>query len=216
MKALGMIETYGFIGSVEAADVMLKCADVTLVGTEKVSGGLYYISVTGDVGAVKTAVEAASEAVKRLGVNHLKGAHVIPRPDGQLKTFHQLDTVSEDTETSEIVTVSPEINNTASQEVEVVSELQNDFIEEVDESFKKAEVVQEAEVVHDSELVEPITEKVMTFKEYKRKLDRKRASELRDMVALNPHIEVSEEALKTYARKDMIGLLLEDYKAQQI
>jgi len=78
MQALGMIETRGLIAAIEAADTMLKAADVELVGTEKIGSGLVTVMVQGDVGAVKAATEAAQEAASRLG--ELVAVHVIPRP----------------------------------------------------------------------------------------------------------------------------------------
>jgi ethanolamine utilization protein EutM len=84
--ALGMIETKGFVGAIEAADAMVKAADVRLVGQEKVDGGLVTVLVEGDVGAVKAAVEAGTEAARRVG--ELVSAHVIPSPHdevGELK-----------------------------------------------------------------------------------------------------------------------------------
>lgn len=89
MRALGLIETYGFIGAVEAADVMLKVANVSLMKLEKVRGGLVTVTVAGDVGAVKTAVEAGANAVQRLSGSSLCSSHVIPRPDTQLKSILQ-------------------------------------------------------------------------------------------------------------------------------
>ncbi len=78
MLALGMIETRGLTASIEAADAMLKSADVELVGTEKIGSGLVTVMVQGDVGAVKAATEAGQEAASRIG--ELVAAHVIPRP----------------------------------------------------------------------------------------------------------------------------------------
>lgn len=78
MLALGMIETRGLTASIEAADAMLKSADVELVGTEKIGSGLVTVMVQGDVGAVKAATEAGQEAAARIG--ELVAAHVIPRP----------------------------------------------------------------------------------------------------------------------------------------
>ena len=78
MLALGMIETRGLTASIEAADAMLKSADVELVGTEKIGSGLVTVMVQGDVGAVKAATEAGQEAASRIG--ELVSAHVIPRP----------------------------------------------------------------------------------------------------------------------------------------
>ncbi|MBX8936013.1 BMC domain-containing protein [Enterococcus hulanensis] len=76
--ALGMIETKGLVGAVEAADAMVKAANVTLVGTEKIGSGLVTVMVRGDVGAVKAAVDAGSAAAEKVG--EVVSVHVIPRP----------------------------------------------------------------------------------------------------------------------------------------
>ena len=78
MNALGMIETKGLVGSIEAADAMLKAANVTLASKTHVGGGLVTVMVRGDVGAVKAAVDAGAAAAERVG--ELVSVHVIPRP----------------------------------------------------------------------------------------------------------------------------------------
>jgi ethanolamine utilization protein EutM len=78
MKALGMIETRGLVGAVEALDAMVKSANVEVLGTKEVGGGLVSVFVQGDVGAVKAAVDAGAESVKKIG--ELVSVHVIPRP----------------------------------------------------------------------------------------------------------------------------------------
>lgn len=82
-QALGMVETRGLIASIEAADTMLKAANVELVGTEKIGSGLVSVMVRGDVGAVKSAVESGAEAASRIG--ELISTHVIPRPHGDVE-----------------------------------------------------------------------------------------------------------------------------------
>ena len=77
-EALGMIETRGLTAAVEAADAMVKAAEVTLIGTEKIGSGLVSVMVRGDVGAVKAAVESGTAAASRLG--EIIATHVIPRP----------------------------------------------------------------------------------------------------------------------------------------
>jgi len=77
-EALGMIETRGLTAAVEAADAMVKAAEVTLIGTEKIGSGLVSVMVRGDVGAVKAATEAGAATASRLG--ELIAVHVIPRP----------------------------------------------------------------------------------------------------------------------------------------
>ena len=81
--ALGMIETRGLIGSIEAADAMVKAADVTLIGKVHVGGGLVTVMVRGEVGAVKAAVDAGAAAAQRVG--NLISQHVIPRPHGEVE-----------------------------------------------------------------------------------------------------------------------------------
>jgi ethanolamine utilization protein EutM len=76
--ALGMVETRGLVGSVEAADAMVKAANVVLIGSEYVGGGYVTVMVRGDVGAVKAATDAGAAAAKRVG--DLVSVHVIPRP----------------------------------------------------------------------------------------------------------------------------------------
>ena len=87
MQALGMIETRGTLAAIEAADVMLKAADVTLVEKTKIGGGLVTVTVTGDVAAVTAAVDAGASAAEHLGEDLLVSRHVIPRPHEELEGF---------------------------------------------------------------------------------------------------------------------------------
>ena len=77
-QALGMVETRGLVGAIEAADAMVKAANVSLVGKEQIGSGLVTVMVRGDVGAVKSATEAGCAAAKRVG--ELVSVHVIPSP----------------------------------------------------------------------------------------------------------------------------------------
>ncbi|WP_425449518.1 BMC domain-containing protein [Dethiothermospora halolimnae] len=83
--ALGMIETKGLVGAVEAADAMSKAANIELVGRELSGAGLVTIMVRGDVGAVKAAVDAGAAAAEKVG--RLISVHVIPRPHGEMKAI---------------------------------------------------------------------------------------------------------------------------------
>ena len=85
MKALGLIETKGTLAAVEAADAMVKAADVTLVEKTRVGGGLVTITVTGDVAAVQAAVAAGVAAVERIAASSLAAKLVIPRPHEELE-----------------------------------------------------------------------------------------------------------------------------------
>jgi ethanolamine utilization protein EutM len=81
--ALGMVETRGFIGSVEAADAMVKAANVLLIGSEYIGAGYVTVLVRGDVGAVKAATDAGAAAARRVG--ELISVHVIPRPHAEVE-----------------------------------------------------------------------------------------------------------------------------------
>ena len=89
MKALGMIETYGRVGSIEGLDAALKGAEVSLVNMIRVGGGLTATFVEGDVGATKAAIDAASAAAERVG--KLVSCHVIPRPDPAVRAMLDMD-----------------------------------------------------------------------------------------------------------------------------
>ena len=82
-NALGLIETKGLVGAIEAADAMVKAANVKLIGKEKVGGGYVTVFVRGDVGAVKAATDAGAAAAERVG--ELISVHVIPRPHSDLE-----------------------------------------------------------------------------------------------------------------------------------
>ena len=83
LQALGMVETKGLVGSIEAADAMVKAANVRLIGKVHVGGGLVTVMVRGDVGAVKAATDAGAAAASRVG--ELVSVHVIPRPHSDVE-----------------------------------------------------------------------------------------------------------------------------------
>ena len=83
--ALGMIETKGLVGCIEAADAMVKAAKVTLIGKERIGGGYVTVMVRGEVGAVKAATDAGAAAARRVG--ELISVHVIPRPHSEVESI---------------------------------------------------------------------------------------------------------------------------------
>lgn len=83
VEALGMVETRGLVAAIEAADAMVKAANVTLIGTERIGSGLVTVMVRGDVGAVQAATDAGAAAGSKLG--ELVSVHVIPRPHGDVE-----------------------------------------------------------------------------------------------------------------------------------
>ncbi|MBI4461948.1 MAG: ethanolamine utilization microcompartment protein EutM [Acidobacteria bacterium] len=84
-EALGMIETRGLVASIEAADAMVKAANVVLIGKEYIGAGYVTVMVRGDVGAVKAATDAGAAAARRVG--ELVSVHVIPRPHAEVETI---------------------------------------------------------------------------------------------------------------------------------
>ena len=84
-EALGLIETRGLVGAIEAADAMVKAANVELIGSEKIGSGLVTVMVRGDVGAVKAATDAGAQAARRVG--EVVSVHVIPRPHQDTETL---------------------------------------------------------------------------------------------------------------------------------
>ncbi|UUX33331.1 BMC domain-containing protein [Fundicoccus culcitae] len=92
-NALGMIETKGLVAAIEAADAMVKAANVTLIGKEHVGGGLVTVMVRGDVGAVKAATDAGAAAAESVG--ELVSVHVIPRPHSEVDAILPAYKISE-------------------------------------------------------------------------------------------------------------------------
>ncbi|MCQ8212855.1 BMC domain-containing protein [Cetobacterium somerae] len=116
MKALGMIETRGMVGAIEAVDVACKTADVEVLNRHLVKGGIVTVEIVGDVGAVKVAVEAAAEAVKRLGV--YMGSHVIPRPTEEVyNILEKKEVPTEKVVKEEIIVELPEENEVIVEEI---------------------------------------------------------------------------------------------------
>lgn len=105
-EALGMVETKGLISAIEAADAMVKAANVTLIGKEKIGTGLVTVMVRGDVGAVKASVEAGAAAAKIVG--ELYAVHVIPRPHIEVEGL--LPQTTEKVEKIKAKTVSKTVN----------------------------------------------------------------------------------------------------------
>lgn len=102
-EALGLIETKGLVGAIEAADAMVKAANVEITGYEKIGFGLVTIMIRGDVGAVKAATDAGAEAARRVG--EVTSVHVIPRPHNEVeKTILSASTTGTSTSTTKAKT----------------------------------------------------------------------------------------------------------------
>ncbi|MEW8994986.1 BMC domain-containing protein [Clostridium sp.] len=151
MQALGLIETKGLLAAVEAADTMVKSADVSIIEKTYVGGGLVTIAVTGDVGAVKAAIEAGVAAVKNLNQEALVSEHVIPRPHEELESIIGS---KPSVETQEAL-----VFDEKTEELEEVQEIQQ--IQEVAEEIEEiqdtvVEEIQETQQTEESEVVEEV------------------------------------------------------------
>ncbi|AJD27745.1 BMC domain-containing protein [Clostridium botulinum] len=173
MQALGLIETKGLLAAVEAADTMVKSADVSIIEKTYVGGGLVTISVTGDVGAVKASIEAGVAAVKKLDEGFLVSEHVIPRPHEELESIIGPNTPpedpssndntenvedTEDTEAVEKAEDTEKVENTKAvnsvEDTESV-EVTKDIVDAKNvENTKKAETVKDVKAVDNTEHVD--------------------------------------------------------------
>ncbi|APF26285.1 BMC domain protein [Clostridium sporogenes] len=173
MQALGLIETKGLLAAVEAADTMVKSADVSIIEKTYVGGGLVTISVTGDVGAVKASIEAGVAAVKKLDEGFLVSEHVIPRPHEELESIIGPNTPPEDpssndntenvedaddTEDVEKAEDTEKVENTKAvdsvEDTESV-EVTKDIVDAKNvENTKKAETVKDVKAVDNTEHVD--------------------------------------------------------------
>ncbi|GAA0179873.1 BMC domain-containing protein [Clostridium sediminicola] len=141
-SALGLIETYGFVGAVEALDIALKSANVNLVGCEFVKGGIVTIEITGDVGAVRASVEASTVAVKKL--SSLITSHIIARPSEQIwgmliKEEEQLnpkeDRVNHNDDSNIVQIINEDIED------DIVQDVQEDIFQDVEEDLEQEETI---------------------------------------------------------------------------
>lgn len=159
MEALGMIETRGLLAAIESADVMLKAADVQLLEKVYVGGGLVTVTVTGDVAAVKSSIDAAAAAVSRLGAELLISQHVIPRPHVELG-----ETIVSPVPLAELA-AEPEPETAEEPEIieEPVSEVMEEVQEELPETLETEETAEpetvEAAEMHKADMDKLVAEK---------------------------------------------------------
>lgn len=148
MKALGMIETIGMVGAIEALDAALKTADVDILNGHIIKGGIVTVEIVGDVGAIKVAVEAGAEAAKRLGV--FVGSHVIARPDEMVFKMIEEDGMVQQNKEDE------KVSNEVIEEIkDEVKEIKVEEIIEVEVEPKTEEVI---ETIETKEVIEIVTE----------------------------------------------------------
>ena len=185
-KALGLIETYGYIGAIEAADTAVKAAYVELSAVEKVKGGLVTVQLLGDVGAVKAAVDAGVQKCKALGV--YVSSHVIARPD------------------SELYKIVPNLNSEEVDKPKEIIAFEDENAKE-DEKIEKADKIEKHEKADKLETSEPefklpkhfYTMKVVLLRNYVRKLD---------------NFPIPNKKIKFANKQQLIDGLIEYYKTK--
>ena len=235
-KALGLIEVNGYLAAVEAADSALKAAGVTLIGLEKVNAAITVVKITGDVGAVKAAVDAGTAAAEALG--RLRTSHVIPRLDEQLNSFLttkkvegkaavNLSKTAEQSETIEIKDKTPEEDNAvivqeeskdtdksmkAELEKKAKEEAVEDFIDELIEAKNKAnengKILEALPVIHEPE--QQIKVKAMTLEQEgsNENLSTMKVEELRRL-ARSLKLPMTNKQIK-FAKKDELIKAIEE------
>ena len=192
-KALGLIETYGYIGAIEAADTAVKAAYVELSAVEKVKGGLVTVQLLGDVGAVKAAVDAGVQKCKALGV--YVSSHVIARPD------------------SELYKIVPKLNSDEAIETIKEADKPKEIIAFKDENAKEDEKIEKADKIEKDEKADKLetsepefklpkhfyTMKVVLLRNYVRKLD---------------NFPIPNKKIKFANKQQLIDGLIEYYKTK--
>lgn len=187
-SALGLIETYGYVGSIEALDIALKSANVNLVGCEFVKGGIVTIKISGDVGAVRASIEASTVAVKKL--NSLITSHIIARPAEQIwgmliEEKEQLDP-KEDRDDNDINTV----------------QIINEVVE--------PEVVEHEDIGYEDIGYEDIEKEERIFT--KEELELMRVTELRTLARELNITAMTKKEIKFGKKEELINVILDFYK----
>lgn len=193
MQAIGLIETKGLIASIEAADSMLKAADVRLIKKEKVTGGITTIIVEGDVGAVKAAVDAGAAEVCKLGENFLRSKHVIARPSDELELIVDKKTVkqenTEDFSKEKTIEEKEEIKEEVKEEKKLEEE-KNNKLDNLLKEKGKEEAISEIKNLKVSE-IRSLVKEIPDFKMESKKFSK-----------LNKE-QLIEEIEKYYTRGDL-------------
>ncbi|MBM7834379.1 BMC domain-containing protein [Clostridium sardiniense] len=172
MQAIGMIETKGLLATIEAADAMVKSANVNILEKVYIGGGYVSVTVTGDVGAVKSAVDAGVSAVNRLGDNILVSHHVIARPHYDLESILETKPAIERLEESIEEKVLCEMVEESIEEV--ISEIVDEAVEEtLEESIDKEIINEGSEEVQTLEILDKVIDLDMTKEELDKLVEEK-------------------------------------------
>ena len=187
-NALGLIETRGLVASIEAADAMVKCANVELIGRVQVGGGLVTVMVEGDVGAVKAAIDAGSIAAQRLG--ELISVHVIPRPSPEIEKIF-------------FSTIKPKVL----QVVEEKEKLQLKVEKRIETVFEENKIEHPKSLEDMDRLVQE-----KGIKEAIKKIDNWNVAELRRFARLFKDLSISGRAISKAKKKELLQEIYKHYE----
>lgn len=193
-KALGLIETYGYIAAIEGLDVALKSADVSLVGCEFVKGGIVTIEITGDVSAVQAAIDAAAAAVDDLG--NLITTHVIARADNEVWSMLQ----SKNKTKEKFIETKKETIKILAKDKIVVKDTKDKIVEIEDTKEKD---LKEADIIQQGELIE---------KKTKEELQNMKVQELRTLARKIEVTSLTKKQIKFSKKEQLIHAILEHWK----
>lgn len=215
MKALGLIETKGLLAAIESADTMLKAADVSIFEKTYVGGGLVSVAVTGDVAAVKAAVEAGVAVVKKLDASLLVSEHVIPRPHEELYSIIGIKNIPTTIEKLDIThgINNSEVNVHDENNINVITNNDTNTSTEAKESSNEETNVSlqiDIDILQKKDLDDLITkdgiEKAIEV------LNNIKLSKLRSLARQYEDLEITGKAISKASKKLLITKIIEYYK----
>lgn len=215
MKALGLIETKGLLAAIESADTMLKAADVSIFEKTYVGGGLVSVAVTGDVAAVKAAVEAGVAAVKKLDASLLVSEHVIPRPHEELYSIIGIKNIPTTIEKLDIThgINNSEVNVHDENNMNLITNNDTNTSTEAKESSNEETNVSlpiDIDILQKNDLDDLITkdgiEKAIEV------LNKIKLSELRSLARQYEDLEITGKAISKASKKLLITKVIKYYK----
>lgn len=204
-RALGLIETYGYVAAVEALDSALKAANVQLIGCEMVKGGIVTIEIGGDVGSVKASVDAAATAAGRIG--RVLSTHVIPRPSGEVEKilpneFKKAEGDRTEMKTEDEPQSAPQINMYNEQ----TTPASNIYSEQIPEAVNVDD--EKAQPDETEKIIEPLESEIKTREELKGM----KTVELRNLARHLNGISIDRKDIKFSKKQELIDAILESYK----
>jgi microcompartment protein CcmL/EutN len=214
-EALGMVETKGLVGSIEAADAMVKAANVALIGKVQVGGGLVTVMIKGDVGAVKAAVDAGAAAAKRVG--QLISVHVIPRPHQEVLTILPTPLKVEEVQKLEQMSnkddkLIEEVQKQAEESIEDANSVEEVLEEEIQE-----EKASEDTSVEEQEYIREFNELIKTqgIDKSKRELKRKGVRKLRGYLGHLMGLDTSSSELSELSKEEILEQIYSYYEGNK-